>query len=82
MHEAPRHLIAAGPVGKTRVLRLVCDGQRIYPLRYVVQIGKAGVCCACGCTNRYGCSGGCWWVDDTHTLCSRCMPSRTIARGR
>lgn len=29
---------------------------------------RPGRCLVCGCTDRHGCAGGCWWVDDWHTL--------------
>lgn len=32
----------------------------------------AGRCAACGCTDRRACPSGCAWVDQAHTLCSRC----------
>lgn len=35
-----------------------------------------GVCKICGCTDTHACHspifGNCWWVDDTHELCSHC----------
>ena len=35
-----------------------------------------GVCKICGCTDDHACHspilGNCWWVDDTHELCSHC----------
>lgn len=35
-----------------------------------------GVCKVCGCTDNDPCYhpdwGTCWWVDDTHELCSHC----------
>lgn len=35
-----------------------------------------GVCKICGCTENDPCYhpdyGTCWWVDDTHELCSHC----------
>ena len=35
-----------------------------------------GVCKKCGCTDTDPCYhpnwGNCWWVDDTHELCSHC----------
>ena len=35
-----------------------------------------GVCKVCGCTENDPCyhpdHGTCWWVDDTHELCSHC----------
>ena len=36
-----------------------------------------GVCRVCGCTDDNACYipgvGPCWWVDETHTLCSHCV---------
>ena len=38
-----------------------------------------GTCTKCGCTDNNACwshiLGGCWWVDDTHELCSFCQES-------
>ena len=38
---------------------------------------KRGVCRQCGCTENNACYvtgiGACWWVDETHTLCSHCF---------
>ena len=35
-----------------------------------------GVCKICGCTDSHACNspifGNCWWVDDSHELCSHC----------
>jgi len=35
-----------------------------------------GICKKCGCTDNDPCynpiHGMCWWVDDTHELCSHC----------
>ncbi len=35
-----------------------------------------GVCKVCGCADNDPCyhpeHGNCWWVDDTHELCSHC----------
>lgn len=35
-----------------------------------------GVCRICGCTDDDPCFnprvGNCWWIDETHTLCSHC----------
>lgn len=35
-----------------------------------------GICKICGCTDNDPCFnpqyGNCWWVDDTHELCSHC----------
>lgn len=33
---------------------------------------KPGRCMICGCTDRYGCSIGCAWIDSWRVLCSRC----------
>lgn len=33
---------------------------------------ERGTCIVCGCTDARACPGGCWWVDDEHTLCSQC----------
>jgi hypothetical protein len=44
--------------------------------------GVPGVCSKCGCTEEYGCDGGCSWSDKGRTLCSRCVPARTPKRGR
>jgi hypothetical protein len=35
-----------------------------------------GVCTECGCTDDHACEGGCTWVDERHTLCSRCSDQR------
>ena len=32
-----------------------------------------GQCSVCGCTDRYGCDGGCGWANAEHTLCTRCI---------
>lgn len=41
-----------------------------------------GICKVCGCTDHNPCynpsHGTCWWVDDTHELCSHCA-DRSIA---
>lgn len=38
-----------------------------------------GVCKVCGCTDKDPCyhpeHGMCWWIDDTHELCSHCADS-------
>jgi hypothetical protein len=31
-----------------------------------------GQCRYCGCTDERACPGGCWWMDEAHTICSRC----------
>lgn len=33
---------------------------------------KRGTCRICGCTEDRACPGGCAWVDETETLCTRC----------
>ena len=39
-----------------------------------------GICKICGCTNSRACyhpeHGFCWWVDDTHELCSHCADKK------
>lgn len=36
-----------------------------------------GICKICGCTDDTACYhpdfGPCWWVDETHELCSHCV---------
>lgn len=43
-----------------------------------------GVCKICGCTDDHACHspifGNCWWVDDSHELCSHCQ-MKLEARG-
>ncbi len=58
--------------GRVRVLRLAAIGRHCLPLRYTVFRGRP-MCRVCGCTNRFGCPGGCQWVDSTRDLCSRCV---------
>lgn len=31
---------------------------------------RPGTCRFCGCTDALACSGGCWWIDAEHTVCS------------
>lgn len=38
-----------------------------------------GTCEDCGCTDEKPCEGGCSWVNDDHTLCSRCGLARANA---
>lgn len=42
----------------------------------VDEFTKKGVCRICGCTDDDPCFnprvGNCWWIDETHTLCSHC----------
>jgi hypothetical protein len=33
---------------------------------------KSGTCSVCGCTDDLACADGCCWVNDEHTICSRC----------
>lgn len=42
------------------------------------------VCQVCGCTDAWGCDGGCSWVDAEFDLCSACLPllSRLVAQLR
>ena len=76
MIEAPSHLIDAGH-GRVRVLRLVCADGHTWPLRYETDPCQ-GMCEYCGCTDRYGCEGGCYWVDLAHTVCSRCFTKEML----
>lgn len=36
-----------------------------------------GTCKKCGCTDKRACVhpdfGACWWIDDSHELCSHCV---------
>ncbi|MFA5420290.1 MAG: hypothetical protein WC341_17690 [Bacteroidales bacterium] len=36
-----------------------------------------GTCVICGCTDESACvhptAGPCWWIDETHQLCSHCV---------
>ena len=34
-------------------------------------VAQVRTCRLCGCTDEYGCDGGCAWVDDD--LCSECL---------
>ena len=38
-----------------------------------------GVCRECGCTDECACQPPCWWVDDSHTLCSACAYRAELA---
>lgn len=71
MIEVPHILIRCGPGARIRVLRLVADGRRIYPLRYHAWRGP-GCCRSCGCTDQHACLGGCGWAEGRRDLCSRC----------
>jgi len=76
MTEAPSHLIRL-PGRRVRVLRTVFSGASCYPLAYDVERGER-MCRACGCTDTYGCAGGCAWVNASHDLCSRCVGRMTV----
>jgi hypothetical protein len=39
---------------------------------YDTQLLMPGVCRVCGCDDDNACSGGCFWVDAEHMLCSQC----------
>lgn len=71
MIELPSIRIRLSP-GRIRVLRLASDGRHIHPARYIARVGP-GTCRACGCTDHWGCIGGCGWVNATRDLCSRCF---------
>ena len=37
---------------------------------------RRGICRCCGCTDDFACltlAGPCFWIDDTHTICSGCI---------
>lgn len=36
-------------------------------------VSTRGICRICGCTDSATCPGGCYWVNDAHTLCSSCV---------
>lgn len=70
MTEASSHIIRHTQA-RVRVLRTaVIDGQICFH-EHLAPRGR-GRCQACGCTDAYGCIGGCAWWDTTHRLCSRC----------
>jgi hypothetical protein len=31
---------------------------------------RSGVCRYCGCTDERACPEGCWWLEETHTVCT------------
>lgn len=71
MTEAPRHLIRQ-PGGLIRVLRCVVHAGTVRLLRYSAYPGP-GMCAQCGCTDRWGCLGGCGWANASKTtICTRC----------
>ena len=43
------------------------------PGGWVVRTAEVRTCRGCGCTDDYGCAGGCWWL--SADLCSECQPS-------
>jgi hypothetical protein len=68
--EARSHLIRL-PGGRVRVLRLVA-GATTYALHYDVHPDE-DMCLRCGCTDIFGCVGGCSWANAAHTICTRCV---------
>lgn len=74
MIEAHSHLIRIK--GGVRVLRLIC-GAETYALRYDVEPGE-DYCRVCGCTDIYGCAGGCAWANASHTICTRCLERKLL----
>jgi hypothetical protein len=71
MIEARSHLIRAG-AGRVRVLRLAIVDGHCEPFRYIAHYGR-GTCYVRGCTDAYGCYGGCAWANASHTICTRCL---------
>ena len=55
---------------------VVCRGEVAHNVR---PGPRGGVCAECGCTDDFGCSEGCSWVNAEHTLCSSCAEG-TAAR--
>lgn len=45
-----------------------------------------GVCRVCSCEDDHACEGGCYWLDEAHTLCSVCgvgfLNQVVVERGR
>lgn len=37
-----------------------------------------GRCRSCGCIDSHPCVGGCFWVNEAHTVCSRCLKAGLI----
>lgn len=41
-----------------------------------------GTCKICGCTNKQACNhtdfGPCWWIDESHELCSHCVELKDV----
>lgn len=58
--------ISAGAIGEMLDLLGVQLQVELSPAQVV------GICRVCGCTDDKACHGNCSWVDDDHTLCSRC----------
>ena len=75
MIEARSHLIRADH-GVIRVLRLFA-GRETYALRYEVHPDE-DMCRLCGCTEIFGCAGGCAWANASHTICTRCLERRLL----
>jgi hypothetical protein len=63
--------------GRVRVLRTTFEHGRCWPVRYTVHPDE-DMCQRCGCTDVFGCVGGCGWVNKEHTLCSRCFERMLI----
>ena len=76
MTEARSILIRAGH-GRVRVLRLLCDQLGIATYSYR-RLNGPGMCQRCGCTDRYGCGGGCLWANASHTICTRCLEKELL----
>lgn len=77
MAEARSVMIRASG-GRVRVMRPTISEGGIWLFQYEAYIGS-GTCRRCGCTDLFGCPGGCGWVNATHTLCSRCA-GRMVVR--
>lgn len=63
--------------GVIRVLRLTIDASGVWPLSYEVHPDE-DMCQVCGCTEIFGCTPECCWVNATHTLCSRCLEKELL----
>ena len=74
MTEARSHLIRIP--GGVRVLRTIC-GVACYLLAYDVPRGEP-YCRVCGCTDIFGCAGGCAWADKKHTICTQCLEKELL----
>ena len=38
-----------------------------------------GTCKFCGCTDAQACAGGCAWIDESRTICTRCDSAESVA---